>query len=492
MKLATDPIVPAGPEYRQFIDDLKTRIGAAQLSAARAVNRDLILLYWDIGRGIVEKQKLLGWGESVVEQLAKDLRQAFPQVRGFSAANIWRMRQLHQVCSSDEILAQVARELEPPGARAGLSPIPAQLVPESHQAEPPDSERSSILAQAVRELAAAVPWGHHVLLLGRIKSAPEWFFYLRATARFGWSRNVLLNQLKAQAYERAKVEKKTHNFPRALPEHLAEQANEMLKSTYNLEFLGLRRAVRERELEDRLISRLQSFLLELGYGFCFVGRQHRVALGKKEYFIDLLFYHRFLKALVAFDLHPVRYIPRECFLLRLRPPQQPRREFLHRLHARPPRSTGGTRGRRCLVDEAASAAGTDLLRSLPKPAGRHAPREVPQDRVGKTLLEVAIEASSHGVKVGPFEPEFAGKMDFYLNVLNDHERGPGDQPSIGIILCAEKDDVEVEYALRAKGNPIGVAAYTLQSKLPGELKGKLPTAKQLAAVLRTVLPERTS
>jgi predicted nuclease of restriction endonuclease-like (RecB) superfamily len=158
-----------------------------------------------------------------------------------------------------------------------------------------------------------------------------------------------LNQIKAGAYERAVTEKKTHNFDLALPEHFAEQAEEMLKSSYNLEFLGLRHAVRERQLEDRLISRLQAFLLELGYGFCFVGRQHRLVLGKKEYFIDLLFYHRFLKALVAFEL-----------------------------------------------------------------------------------------------KLGPFEPEFAGKMDFYLNLLNDTERAPGDQPSIGIILCAEKDDVEIE------------------------------------------------
>jgi predicted nuclease of restriction endonuclease-like (RecB) superfamily len=105
-------------------------------------------------------------------------------------------------------------------------------------------------------------------------------YYLRATARFGWTRNVLLNQIKAHAYERAMTEKKTHNFPLALPEHLAEQADEMLKSSYNLEFLGLRRAVKERELEDRLISRLQAFLLELGYGFCFVGRQYRLTLGQ--------------------------------------------------------------------------------------------------------------------------------------------------------------------------------------------------------------------
>ena len=217
-------------------------------------------------------------------------------------------------------------------------------------------------------------------------------YYLRATAQFGWSRNVLLNQIKAGAYERAVTEKKTHNFPLALPEYLAEQADEAMKSSYNLEFLGVRREIKERELEDRLIERLRSFLLELGYGFCFVGRQHRLSLGQKEYFIDLLFYHRFLKALVAFEL-----------------------------------------------------------------------------------------------KVGPFEPEFAGKMDFYLNLLNDKERGDGDNPSIGIILCAEKDDVEVEYALKTKRNPIGVAAYRLQSKLPGEMKGKLPTAKQLSDVVRTVI-----
>jgi predicted nuclease of restriction endonuclease-like (RecB) superfamily len=247
----------------------------------------------------------------------------------------------------------------------------------------------------LQQLVAGIPWGQNLLLLNKLSDPAARLYYLRATAQFGWSRNVLLNQIKAGTYERAVTEKKTHNFPLALPKHLAEQADEMLKSSYNLEFLGLRRAVRERELEDRLISRLQAFLLELGYGFCFVGRQHRLALGQKEYFIDLLFYHRFLRALVAFDL-----------------------------------------------------------------------------------------------KVGPFEPEFAGKMDFYLNLLNDKERAPEDRPSIGIILCAEKDDVEVEYALRAKTNPIGVAAYQLQAKLPAELKGKLPTAKQLADVVRAVLPER--
>jgi len=167
----------------------------------------------------------------------------------------------------------------------------------------------------------------------------------------------------------------------------------MIKSRYSLEFLGIARAMKERDLEGRLIARLQQFILELGYGFCFVGRQHRLALARKEYFVDLLFYHRFLKALVAFDL-----------------------------------------------------------------------------------------------KVGPFEPEHAGKMDFYLNLLNENERAPDDRPSIGIILCAEKNDVEVEFALKTKTNPIGVAEYQLQPILPAEFKGRLPTAKQLANAVREVLP----
>ncbi len=232
-------------------------------------------------------------------------------------------------------------------------------------------------------------------LLKKVKAPAARLYYLRATAQLGWSRNVLLNQIKAGAYERAVKEKKTHNFDISLPEHFAEQAGEMMKSRYNLEFLGIAAAIKERDLENRLTTHLQQFILELGYGFCFVGRQYRLALGRKEYFVDLLFYHRFLKALVAFDL-----------------------------------------------------------------------------------------------KIGAFEPEHAGKMDFYLNLLNEKERAPDDQPSIGIILCAEKDDVEVEYALKTKANPIGVAEYELQSNLPAQLKGRLPTARQLTEALREALPHR--
>ena len=342
-------IVPA--DYADFISGVKERIRHARTTAVRAVNRELILLYWDLGRAIVEKQQTANWGDAIVERVAKDLRAEFPDMRGFSANNLWIVRQFYSEYSSEEFLEQL-----------------------------------------VQELTSRVPWGHHVELLKKVKIPAARFWYLRAIAQFGWSRRVLLNQIKAGAFERTVTEKKTHNFALALPEHFAEQADEMMKSRYNLEFLGIAQAVKERDLENRLIEQLQQFILELGYGFCFIGRQYRLALGRKEYFVDLLFYHRFLKALVAFDL-----------------------------------------------------------------------------------------------KLSSFEPEHAGKMDFYLNLLNDTQRDPNDQPSIGIILCAEKDDIEVEYSLKSKSNPIGVAEYQLQTRLPAEFKGKLPTARQLSDAIRHVI-----
>jgi len=377
------------PDYPGFFAALKERILRSHISAARAINCELVLLYWDIGRSIVEKQQAAGWGDAVVERLASDLRAEFPGMRGFSADNLWRMRQFFSEYSSAEFLEQVVPELKDPSGG-----FLEQAVPETGRLDhaQQNSRPLAVLESFVQQVLAPIPWGHHVELLKKIKPPAARLYYLRATAQFGWSRNVLLNQIKAGAYERATVEKKTHNFALALPDYLAEQADEMLKSRYNLEFLGITRAVKERELEDRLIARLQQFLLELGYGFCFIGRQHRLTLGRKEYFVDLLFYHRRLKALVAFDL-----------------------------------------------------------------------------------------------KIGSFEPEHAGKMDFYLNLLNEKERGPGDQPSIGIILCAEKDDVEVEFALKTKTNPIGVAEYRLQTRLPAKFKGRLPSEKHLAAAVRDLM-----
>jgi len=218
------------PDYPAFLTALKARILQARTTAARAVNHELVLLYWDIGRGIVEKQQTAGWGDAVVERLAADLREAFPDMRGFSVANLWRMKQFYLAHTSPEFLAQAVRELElqVPGPKK----LP-QPVRESGSASITTPE-TEILAQAVREFIAAIPWGHHVFMLGILADPAARLYYLRATAQLGWSRSVLLNQIKAGAYERAAKEKKTHNFALALPEHFAEQADEMLKSSYHL------------------------------------------------------------------------------------------------------------------------------------------------------------------------------------------------------------------------------------------------------------------
>ena len=165
--------------YAQFLAVMKARVSHARTSAARAVNHELVLLYWDIGRGIVETGQAAGWGDAVVARLSADLLAAFPDMRGFSAANLWRMKQFHLAHTSPEFLAQVARELRP---------------------APKAADKADFLAQAVREMVAAVPWGHHVLLLGRSLEAAGHLYYLRATANFNWSRNVPVNQVKALAY----------------------------------------------------------------------------------------------------------------------------------------------------------------------------------------------------------------------------------------------------------------------------------------------------
>ena len=362
--------------YGAFLGEIKQRIAAARVSAARAVNHELVRLYWDIGRGIAEKQKQLGWGQAVIERLAGDLQRAFPGTTGFSARNLRNMKQFYDAYSLPSIWQPAVAKSRAVRKGAGFR---QQAVAKMDAGKP---------AELLPPALAEVPWGHHLQILNKAESAPARLYYLHAAAQFGWSRNVLLNQIKARSYERSLKDGKAHNFPAALPGHLAEQAEEALKSSYNLEFLGIGRAVKERELEDRLIDRLREFILELGYGFCFIGRQYRLALGANEYFIDLLFYHRFLKALVAMEL-----------------------------------------------------------------------------------------------KLGAFEPEFAGKMDFHLNLLNEKERAPDDNPSIGIILCAEKDDVVVEFSLKSKTNPIGVARYELTDKLPRELKGKLPSGQELRRAL---------
>jgi len=374
--------------YLVFLEDMRSRIDDARLRATQAVNHELVLLYWDIGQAILEKQREQGWGDAVVERLSKDLRKRYPGTFGFSSRNLWDMRRFHESWSRPAILRQAVAELPKPflNTPKGLS----------EKAKKPVGTRKRATLQILRQLVAEIPWSHHLVILNKAKDDGERIWYLRAVKQFGWSRNVLLNQMNAQAYERSAKLPKQHNFSTALKAELASQAEEALKSTYSLEFLGVAKVLDERELEDRLIERVRDFILELGYGFCFVGQQHRQTIGRKDFHVDLLFYHRFLRSLVAIDL-----------------------------------------------------------------------------------------------KLNEFEPEHAGKMDFYLNLLNDRERAPDDGPSIGIILCAENDELVVEYSLREKNDPIGVSSYKLLQQLPAQFKGKLPSSRQLKQALRAALSEET-
>ena len=246
-----------GKEYIKLLNEVKSRIISARIQVSRSVNNGHIKLYWDIGKSIIERQEQHGWGQGVVEKLAVDLIVEFNGAEGFSVQNLWRMRFLYLTYKDNPKLAQLVRE---------------------------------------------IPWGQNIVIMQMVKDPKEREYYIRATAEMGWSRNVLMNQIKAGAYRYQKTIPKQHNFQKALPEHFAEQADESLKSVYNLDFLDIKRPVLERELERRLVEKIKRFMLELGKGFSFIGNQYRLTLKDNEYFVDLLFYNRILKSLVAVEL----------------------------------------------------------------------------------------------------------------------------------------------------------------------------------------------
>lgn len=241
----------------------------------------------------------------------------------------------------------------------------------------------------LQQLVGEIPWGQNLAIMAKVKDRDARQYYLKATIEMGWSRNVLVHQIESQAYERHHLADKQHNFQKALPEHLAEQADHAMKDVYMLDMLGVEKPVLETELESRMVSKIKDVMLELGYGFAFIGNQYRIVANNNEYFIDLLFSNRRLNALVAFEL-----------------------------------------------------------------------------------------------KVGRFKPEYAGKMNFYLNLLDDYVREPNENPSIGIILCKERDHFEVEYALRGIEKPMGVSGYELTRTLPPELRNKLPDPELLEDEIR--------
>lgn len=368
--------------YGELLEELKSRIREAQIRAALAVNREMLGLYWQIGRAIHQRQEREGWGAAVIERLARDLRAAFPDVQGFSPRNLWRMRALYRAYTRQENVilpppvAEI-RELTAPGASTEREP---QILPpvvaefEVENLPPPLAE---------------ITWSHNLVLIEKLDDRAERLWYARKTVEYGWSRNVLAHQIEGGLIHRQG--KALTNFGRTLPAPQSDLAAELLKDRYNFDFLQLGPAVAERDVERGLLAHIRDFLLELGVGFALVGSQYPLEVGGQEYRLDLLFFHIRLRCYVVVEL-----------------------------------------------------------------------------------------------KVGAFQPEYAGKMNFYLSAVDDLVREPEHQPTIGLILCKERNRVVAEYSLRGINKPMGVAEYCGAEDLPRSLRGILPTPEELEKELNAV------
>jgi predicted nuclease of restriction endonuclease-like (RecB) superfamily len=266
------------PGYAELLEDLKSRVRTTQLKAAVTANREMIQLYWDIGRMIVERQEREGWGKGIVDRLAKDLQKAFPGLQGFSPRNVWRMRAFYLAYTKElTILPQPVAELD------GIN-LPRPV--------------------------AEIPWGHNAWLLEKLKDPLQRLWYAQQTLQHGWSRTVLQVQIESNLYGRQG--KAVTNFTATLPPPHSDLAQQTLKDPYLFDFLTLSDEAHERDLEGGLVAHVQKFLLELGAGFAFVGRQMHLVVGNDDFYIDLLFYHLKLRCFVVIDLSMKKFTPEDA------------------------------------------------------------------------------------------------------------------------------------------------------------------------------------
>lgn len=328
-------------KYESLLGEIKIAIQQARIRAALSVNSEMILLYWQTGKMISERQQQEGWSAKVIPRLAVDLQNEFSDLKGFSERNLGYMLRFALEYPEISILQQAVAKL-------------------------PNTQNLQQPVANLPQLVVNLPWGHNILLMERVKDKEARLWYMQQTIQKAWSRNLLLNAIKMDSFSHSLQQIKSHNFINTLPANNAYDANEVFKNAYNLGFLGITEPVKELELERRLIEKIKSFILELGKGFSFIGNQHRIEYNGKEYFVDMLFFHRGLQSLVAIEL-----------------------------------------------------------------------------------------------KIGSFKAEYIGKMNLYLSLLDKFEKGANENQSIGIILCADKDNLDVEIALQDIGKPIGVAEYQL-------------------------------
>ena len=358
--------------YIDWLIELKQKVRTAQLKAAVAVNTELIMLYWELGKMITEKQT--AWGSKFLEQLSQDLRTEFPDIQGFSERNLKYCRQFYQF-----YLPSIEQQLVAQLKQANQTNDTTQIVS-------PENFITVFRQQPV----AQIPWGHNILIFSKSKRADEAEFYAGQTLQNGWSRNILSHQINANLFQRQG--KAIHNFQNTLPEITSDLAHQMIKDPYQFDFLALTDNYKERELENALVNNITNFLLELGSGFAYIGRQVPLMIGDQEYFIDLLFYHLKLRAYVVVEL-----------------------------------------------------------------------------------------------KTTDFIPEYAGKLSFYLSAANDLLKHPTDNPTIGLMICKNKNNIIAEYALKDINQPIGVSEYQLSKLFPEEFKSSLPTIEEIEKELSSDL-----
>ena len=365
-------------EYAQWIYDIKQRFRNAQIKAAVKVNSEQLLFNWQLGRDLVVRKAEEKWGNGIVEQVSLDLQAAFPEAKGFSARNLWNMKKWYSFYTSYEDFVDAVNALS---GQMDISSLKLQQVAAEIQEAVPDEK----LQQAVAEIPfpaifGFIPWGHHIEIITKCKDLHEALFYVKRTIEEGWSRNALDNCIRADMYHA--VGTAVTNFSEKLPTTQGELAQEILKSNYDLGFVSLPPKYDENALEDVLEQRMTRFLLELGEGWAFVGRQKEIIISGKTRKIDLLFYHIYLRCYVVLEL-----------------------------------------------------------------------------------------------KVKPFDPEYAGKLNFYVNAVNEFIRKDSDNQTIGLLICKDMDRTEVQLAFQGITTPMGVATYD-NVKIQ-EIQEYLPTAEQI-------------
>ena len=337
-------------DYNSFIAEIKQQIKSSQIKAISSVNKEMITLYFGIGKSIFQKQRELGWGAKVIDNLSRDIKSEFPELGGFSTRNIKRMLRFYKECSH-----------------------PFEKVPQA-VAQIEDATMPLLVAQ--------IPWSHNIILIEKIKDRELRYWYIQKILEHGWSRNVLSEMIKSNIHQREG--KLVSNFKDTLPSHESDLVQQSFKDPYLFDFLTIERPFRERELELNLIKHMEKFLIELGSGFAFVGRQYKLEVGDDDFYIDLLFYHLKLRCYVVVEL-----------------------------------------------------------------------------------------------KTGKFKPEYSGQVNFYCSAIDATVAHKEDKPTIGLVLCQEKNQIVAEYSLKNMSQPIGISEYELTEILPKEFESSLPTIEMI-------------